>query len=68
MGIFGNRRAVQPMRDQRITPPTQERSKRCKILTKKRADGSEIREISGDCTKDQLRALSNVKGIDGSEE
>lgn len=41
--------------------PKKERGNKCRISIKKKADGTTIREISGECSKEQLRALSEVK-------
>lgn len=33
--------------------------KKCKLVIKKQKDGTVIKSIEGECTKEQLRALSN---------
>ena len=43
----------------RRRPEGREAVKKCKITIKKRKDGSLVKEISGECSKEQLKALSD---------
>jgi len=37
-----------------------EKSNKCKIIIKRKSDGTIIKAIEGNCTKEQLRALSRA--------
>lgn len=41
--------------------PKKERGNKCRISIKKKADGTIIKEVSGECSSVQLKALSEIK-------
>ncbi len=46
-------------------PPKREPTeKKCKIVVKRKQDGTMIKEIQGECSKEQLRALSEYKDLE----
>lgn len=53
-----------PQRRQSVQPKPKEKEKKCKITIKKRKDGTLVKEISGECTSQELKALSNQKDIE----
>ena len=49
---------------QRVQPKPEKKESKCKITIKKRKDGTIIREIEGSCTKEELKALTQVKDVE----
>lgn len=41
--------------------PVREKSNKCRIVVKKKADGSVVKSVEGECSKSQLQALSEVR-------
>lgn len=56
------KRRVQPTQNIQSMPRVQHQNQneKCRIRIKKMADGSMVKEISGNCTPTQLKALSEV--------
>jgi hypothetical protein len=52
------------MEEQRKLPTQKPKEERCKVTIKKKRDGSIVKEVSGSCTKLQLRALQGNEDSD----
>ena len=47
--------------------PQREKSTKCKIVVRKKPDGSITKSIQGECSAQQLKALSEMKDIEETE-
>jgi len=56
-----------PQKPNQVHKKPKETENKCKIIIKKRKDGTIIKSIEGLCTKEQLRALSQQENIDLEE-